>query len=367
MAAGGDGENDGAEKSFEPTAKKLQQAREQGDVPQSRELHGFAAFVGWTLACSFGGMWAVEFLGQHLQVFLSNPTALLISETSPALSAGMADLILYIIAGVSPFFIIPAILSMLSMVAQQSIVFSNEKIMPKLSRISLISGFKQKFGRDALIEFAKGNVKIAMTAAAMWYIAVPIWEAAPGMTGISDRAFGMTIGYVWMKVLFAAAAIAAVVGVVDFLWQRFAFMERMMMTLQEIKDESKESEGDPHFKGMRREKGREIAMSQSVNEVPKADVVITNPTHYAVALKWSRTKGSAPICIAKGVDAIALAIREKAKAHHVPVRPDPPLARTLFASVEIGEEIKEEHYAAVAAAIRFADAIRKKRRAGARI
>ena len=363
MAGGGKEENDGAEKSREPTPRKLEQAREKGDVPQSRELHGFAAFIGWIAACSLAGYWSINYVGERLQLFLANPTILLFRERVPALSEGLTDMALHIALGLSPFVFFPAILSILSLIAQQSIVFSTEKITPKLSRISIMSGFKQKFGRDALVEFFKGNVKIGLTGAAMWYIAAPIIDAAPAMGGVSERLIGVTLGTVWMKALLAACAIAALIGMVDFVWQRFAFMERMMMTLQEVKDEAKESEGDPHFKGQRRQRGREIAMEQSINEVPKADVVITNPTHYAVALKWTRQKGAAPVCIAKGTDAIALAIRTKAQDYKVPVRPDPPLARTLFATVEIGEEIREEHYAAVAAAIRFADAVRKKRKA----
>ena len=137
------------------------------------------------------------------------------------------------------------------------------------------------------------------------------------------------------------------------------------MTRKELTDEMKQSEGDPHLKAQRRQKGMELAMRQSVPDTAKADVVIVNPTHYAVALKWDRASGRAPVCLSKGVDAIAARIREIAAENAVPVHSDPPTARALFAAIEIGEEIRPEHYKPVAAAIRFAEKMRKAARGGA--
>ena len=134
------------------------------------------------------------------------------------------------------------------------------------------------------------------------------------------------------------------------------------MSFQDLKDETKRTEGDPHMKQSRQQRGREIAMNRMLLDVPKADVIIVNPTHYAVALKWSRAPGSAPICVAKGVDEIAKRIREAAVEHQVPIHSDPPTARALHATVDIGDEIEPEHYQAVAAAIRFADALRNQMR-----
>jgi flagellar biosynthetic protein FlhB len=135
------------------------------------------------------------------------------------------------------------------------------------------------------------------------------------------------------------------------------------MSHQEIREETKQSEGDPYMKAERRQRGREIATNRMLLDVPKADVVIVNPTHYAVALQWARTRGSAPVCVAKGQDDVALRIREIAAEAKVPIHSDPPTARALHAAVEIGHEIRPEHYRAVAAAIRFADRMRKAARA----
>jgi flagellar biosynthetic protein FlhB len=167
-----------------------------------------------------------------------------------------------------------------------------------------------------------------------------------------------------MEFLIIALLLALPVGVVDAVFQHAEHIRKNMMSRQEIQDEVKDSEGDPHVKGQRRQKGQQIAMGQMMADVPKADVVIVNPTHYAVALQWSREKGSAPKCVAKGVDEVAAAIRRVANEHAVPIHSDPPTARALHATIEIGEEIMEEHYAPVAAAIRFAEAMRQRAKGG---
>ena len=162
-----------------------------------------------------------------------------------------------------------------------------------------------------------------------------------------------------MVLLTTACLIAVTIAAVDIVWQRFSHSRRLRMSLQEMREEHRQSEGDPHVKGQRRSRAEAIATNRMLLDVPKADVVIVNPTHYAVALRWSRAKGSAPVCVAKGEDAVALRIREVAATAGVPVHVDPPTARALHATVEIGREIAPEHYRAVAAAVRFADRIRR--------
>jgi flagellar biosynthetic protein FlhB len=156
--------------------------------------------------------------------------------------------------------------------------------------------------------------------------------------------------------------ILAVIGVVDLIWQRHDHLRKNRMSRQELLDEIKHSDGDPQVKAQRRQRGREIAMNKMLSDVPQADVVVVNPTHYAVALKWNRAGRGAPVCVAKGVDDVAARIRETAAAAGVPIHSDPPTARALFAAVEIGQEIRPDHYRAVAAAIRFAEAMRLRAR-----
>ena len=156
--------------------------------------------------------------------------------------------------------------------------------------------------------------------------------------------------------------VSLAIGALDYLWQRHDFLRQNRMSHRELKEEHKRSEGDPHLKQERRQRGQQLASGQMMADVPHADVVIVNPTHYAVALKWSRAPGSAPVCVAKGLDHLALAIRDCAIENGVPVRHDPPTARVLHATTAIGQEVDPDHYRAVAAAIRFAEAMRRRAR-----
>lgn len=162
--------------------------------------------------------------------------------------------------------------------------------------------------------------------------------------------------------MFSLCLVAITIGILDIVWQRLNHIRKNRMSRQELIDEMKDAEGDPVTKQQRRARGISLAMNQMLADVPKADVVIVNPTHYAVALKWDASSRRAPVCVAKGTDEIAARIREIAAEHAVPIQRDPPTARALYAGVQIGDEIPRDHYRAVAAAIRFAEGLRKKAR-----
>jgi flagellar biosynthetic protein FlhB len=361
MAQGGD--QDGEEKSFDPTPRKLEQAREKGDIAVSQDLHAAGAYAGLAVAVLVAGSWAAGAFGSALQPFLGladqlegrilGPGGLMLSAAMLG-AAALAAL---------PFFLLPAAGALASLFAQQGFTFAPDKIQPKLSRISPIATAKHKFGPTGLFEFAKSTIKMLILAAlGFWWIA----DNAPRMIGLSKldgRALGPELGATLLSLLTFIAAVALAIGVVDWLWQQFDHKRKLMMTLQEVRDEAKETEGDPHTKQARRRRAEEIATNRMLLDVPKADVVIVNPTHYAVALQWERGKARAPKCVAKGVDEVAARIRERAAAAGVPIHSDPPTARSLHATVEIGREIPREHYRAVAAAIRFADDMRRRARA----
>ena len=167
---------------------------------------------------------------------------------------------------------------------------------------------------------------------------------------------------VLIDILIMVTILSVVVGIGDFLWQKYSHNKKLLMSFQEMRDENKESEGDPHTKGQRRQRGRDIATNRMLLDVPKADVIVVNPTHYAVALKWDRGQKTAPKCVAKGEDEIAARIRETAMASGVPIHSDPPTARAIYATVKVGHEIRPDHYKAIAAALRYADIMRKKAR-----
>ncbi len=212
---------------------------------------------------------------------------------------------------------------------------------------------------DFLRNFAKMMALSGVLVVALWPRMgdIPILIGADAGTA---SGYGLTVVN---SLFFDIFLVSLCFGAVDLLWQHNAHRRRLMMSHKELIDEMKESEGDPHFKHARRSKGQEIVMQQVAAEVPKADVIIVNPTHYAVALAWSRKRGEAPKCLAKGVDEVAARIREIAQANGIPIHSDPPTARALYGSVPVGQEIAPEHYKAVAVAVRFAETMRKKARA----
>ncbi len=351
---------DDDDKQFEPSQRKLDEARRKGDIPRSTDITTAASYGGFILAGMAMGPVAFVGLGSSLSVLLDQADSL--ARTTFAGDAGsLAGGIMGKVApAVSPWFALPAVLALLSIIAQQGLVFASDKVAPKLSRISPISGLKNKFGRAGLFEFVKSFGKLIVFSIVLGFFLtfklpslIETLSMSPGQ--IATRMTELAIG-----LLTIVLGIAMVLGVVDLIWQHAEHNRKNRMTRQEMIDEHKESEGDPQLKQQRRQKGIEIAMNQMLAEVPKADVIIVNPTHFAVALKWERTKGRAPVCIAKGVDDIAAKIRELAAQHAIPIHSDPPTARALHASVEIGDEIRPEHYRAVAAAIRFAETLRKK-------
>ena len=255
--------------------------------------------------------------------------------------------------------IMAAALIVLALLAQRTLLFTSSKLKPKASRISILKNAKNKFGRGGLFEFAKSFVKLLVFSLCLGLFLNANFDTIVGTSAASERGaisvlFDLTTSFLSLAVL-----IAAVIAIIDYGWQVSEHQRKNRMSHKELQDESKESEGDPHLKQARRARAQEVAMNQMMGDVPTADVVIVNPTHYAIALKWEGSRSAAPICVAKGVDDIAMRIKEAAKDAKVAIHSDPPTARAIYAVVEIGQEINPEHYEAVAVAIRFAEALRE--------
>lgn len=357
------GQDDAAEKNHEPTPQKLEESRKKGDVAKSADLGAAAAYLGLMAALLGQGEKALRGVGESLTIFLSGPDLLAGRLLGPGGPAIAAEIVGGVVGAVSPLFFVPAMAVLAVYIAQRAIAPSLTKIEPKLSRISLISNAKNKFGTTGMVEFLKTFIKMSAVSAALAIYLSARTDYFLGMFAANPRAIPREIMQIGVGLLAVICAIAAIIGAADAAWQKFDHSRKLRMSDQEMKDEFKKSEGDPHFKHERRRRGREIATNQMLADVPKADVVVVNPTHYAVALKWARTRGAAPICVAKGTDDVAARIREAAIEAGVPIHPDPPTARLLHAEVEIGDEIHPDHFAAVAAAIRFADQIRAQARA----
>lgn len=355
--SGSDDQSPG-EKEHAPSQKKLDDARRQGDIAKSTELTAAAAYGGLLVAALVGS--AAVTAAATAGVILLDQAPALAQLTSAAAHPVVGGLLTATILPLTLFLLVPAMFSLGALVAQRGIVIAPEKLKPKLSRISPLALAKQKFGPEGLFEFGKSFVKLILVSLVLAYFLIGHADMILASAATDPRLGILYLFGLMGWFLGIVIALTASIGVIDLLWQRHALMKRNRMTRQEMLDEMKDSEGDPQTKAQRRQRGQEIAMNQMLADVAKANVVIVNPTHYAVALKWQRGARTAPILVAKGVDEVARKIRERAAESGVPIHSDPPTARAIHASVDLGKPIQPNHYRAVAAAIRFAEAMRKR-------
>jgi len=357
-----DGQQDDTDKSHEPTRHKLEEARKKGELARSADLNTAAAYGGFLLAAIAAGSASVDRISSALMPLLDQPERLaqLVFEGSAA--APLAGLMMAIVLGLAAWFLIPAGCALASVAAQRAFVVAPTKVKPKLSRLDLWKNAKNKYGPSGLFEFAKSFAKLLLYSLLLGaFLSLRLSDMA-GALHAEPHIIGALMVDMMVEFMSVVLLIALAIGAVDYVWQHFDHMRKNRMSHKEVRDEHKQHEGDPHMKQERRQRATRIAGEQMMADVPEADVVIVNPTHYAVALKWSRLPGAAPVCVAKGVDHVALAIRDMALSSGVPVRHDPPTARALHATTAIGQEIAPDHYRAVAAAIRFAETIRRKAR-----
>ncbi|MEM0937194.1 MAG: flagellar type III secretion system protein FlhB [Pseudomonadota bacterium] len=358
--AEGQSQDESESKIHEPTPRRLEQARQKGDIPRSADLTAAIGYLGVLLAGVVAGGVVVEGIGAASATLIGEAHTL-----APMLFSGHAGglpgaLLRQTTLATLPLFAVPFVLVVLGLLAQRALLFTPDKLMPKLSRISLIQNAKQKFGLSGLVEFAKSFVKlIAYSAALGVYLAFEL-EGLVLSSMLEPRQASLLIGRLALEFMAIIVVISFVIGAVDFIWQVADHRRRNRMSHKELRDETKETEGDPYLKERRRQKSWEIAQNPMIADVANATVVITNPTHYAIALQWTRASAGAPLCLAKGVDAVALRIREAADLADIPIHEDAPTARALYATVEIGEEIGRDHFLQVAAAIRFAENVQAK-------
>jgi flagellar biosynthetic protein FlhB len=356
-------EESGGEKVFDPTPQKLAEARRKGDIPRSSDVTAAATYLALLAVIGTIGALALDRAASVLMVFVAQPDRLegrILGPGGPRLGG---SILVEALAALAPFFLVPIAAVLVSLFAQQAITFSGDKIVPKLSRLSLLANAKRKFGAAGLVEFAKAAVKLAAVAIALFvYLSRDLDRMIGAATAEAQVVGGMMMQSL-VVLLTITTTIAVTIAAIDLVWQRFEHSRRLRMSYQDLREESRQSEGDPHMKAQRRSRAEAIATNRMLLDVPKADVVIVNPTHFAVALKWTRAKGTAPLCVAKGEGEVALKIREVAETAGIPLHSDPPTARALFAAVEVGREIAPEHYRAVAAAIRFSDRMRRAARA----
>jgi len=355
-------EDEDGEKHLEPTERKLDEARRKGEIARSPDLTTAASYGGLLLAAVAAGSASLSGIGLGLAWFLAQADRISIllfsGSASPSLNAVAVDIIL----NLAPWFLLPAGVALAVVLSQRSFVVTPSRISPKLSRISPIANAGQKFGRSGLFEFAKNLTKLLIYCAVLWLFLRARFDDLMQSIWMTPQITMLLLFELCLAFLLVVFVVALAIGFVDLLWQKQDHLRKNLMSYKEMKDESKETEGNPQLKQERRRRAYEIATNRMMQDVPVADVIIVNPTHYAIALKWSRKPGEAPVCVAKGLDEVALRIRELAQEHGVPIHNDPPVARALFSTTNIGDEIASVHYRAVAAAIRFADRMQQKRR-----
>jgi flagellar biosynthetic protein FlhB len=344
-------DNDDSQQTEQPTQKRLEQAREAGDVIKSTEVSAFVVLAGATLAIAmFGKSLAVGIAGILTQ-FIQAPDQMAVDGAG--LASLMRGVLLHLAIVLAPFMGVMLTAAVAGHVLQSKPTFNLEKLLPNFSKLSFLSGFSRLFGLEGWITLLKGLVKLAIVGMAIW---TQLWPERGMLEGIltqSPQAVMADMSHLLFKVLIAALSALLVIAGLDYFFQYTRFMKRNMMSRHEIKEEFRQNEGDPIIKAKVRQIRQERARKRMMAAVPEATVVITNPTHFAVALKYESGKTAAPVCVAKGVDALALRIRAVAEEHEVPVIENPPLARALYATVELDEAIPAEHYKAVAQVIGY--------------
>jgi flagellar biosynthetic protein FlhB len=343
-------ERDGTEHTEDPTPKRLEDAIKRGDVVKSAEVSTWFMIAG-------GAMTIMVFAAPVAQNFkITFGSVLAHANQIPADGPGIADLVKTLAVDVFTMLGIPFLLLSLAALTgnaiQHRIVFSAEPIKPHLSKISPAAGLERLFSKQAFANFAKGLAKLTIFSAV---IAALLWPQRQQLASLVASDPAMILPFTQklaMQMLGTVVAILAIVAAADYLFQYRQWFERQKMSVGEMKEEFRQTEGDPIVKGKLRQLRQMRMRKRMMAAVPKASVIITNPTHFAVALKYERGM-TAPVCVAKGVDLIARRIREVAQSHGIPVVENPPLARALHGTVEIDQAIPQEHYRAVAEIIGY--------------
>ena len=348
--------NDDQERSEDPTPKRLEDAIKRGDVAKSQEVNTWFLLAGGTLALfAFGGVAAEHLARTFAQLFATSHAVGLDGRAIIRLSGSV---LLDAMIAVGPLLLLAIISAFGGNLVQHRWLWTGESLRPQLSRISPAAGAKRLFSKHALVQFAKGLAKIGIVSAVIVAVMMPEVGTITRLISSDYTMILPVANTLALRLLIAVVAVMALVAALDWLWTHHTWYERQRMSVRDIREEYKETEGDPTIKAKLRQIRQSRMRKRMMAEVPSATVVITNPTHFAVALKYEKGM-NAPLCVAKGQDAVALRIREVAEQHRVPIVENPPLARALHKTVEIDEEIPPEHYRAVAEVIGYVMRLRR--------
>lgn len=344
-------DEDDSQKTEDPTAKKLSNARSKGQVASSQEVKSW-----FVLMAGAGGLiFMSPFVANEIRL-ISTPfieQAHVYAFDFEALRASLVGMIIDIGLATAPFFALILIFAFGGNILQFGLLVAPEKIKPDPSKLSLIKGVQRMFSLRSIVEFTKGIMKLIVIAGLTMFLTIPMLEDVELLPAFSMGAILDRVQELVVVISIATVGVMMAIAALDFLYQKYAFTKQMRMSKQEVKDEHKQSEGDPLVKAKIRSLRQQRARERMMSNVPDADVVVTNPTHFAVALKYEVSEMAAPKLVAKGVDTLAFRIREVAEENDVPIVENPPLARALYAAVELDEEIPQEHFVAVAEVIGY--------------
>ena len=346
-----------ADKTEEPTSKKLEDARKEGQVAKSQEIsNAVGLFALFLMIRFYAGTLGGNFLGLFNYVYNEIPDAIKMYEGNipiRSIERMLGLLLTRILLWALPFFIVGFIIAFITNLLQVGWKVTTKPMQPKLNKLSPAKGIKKIFSTKSIFELGKSLLKIIAIVAVVYAFLVSQQESIfllydiPLFTGI--QMLGSLVVNMGLRVAF----VYLIIAIIDLIYQRRKFHKDMMMTKQEVKDEFKEAEGDPQIKSKQRQRMQEASRRRMMAELPKADVVITNPTHYAAAIKYEQGVDDAPVLLAKGADLVAQRIKEIAAEHEIEIVENKPLARMLYTNVEIGQEVPPELYQAVAEVLAY--------------
>lgn len=352
-------EQDKSQKTEDPTDRKLSEAHKRGEVAKSTEVTALFSLIMGTLVFAFYSADMATKLRVALSRFFEQ------AHTRAFEAADMAAMFREVMGIITIAILAPLALIILGGVAgnlvQHKPVFTTEKMKPKLSKISPLAGIKRLFAMPSLVNFLRAVFKLVLVSVIVVAVLWPERDQLALVTTVDPAMILPVVQSLGLQILSAVIGVLTILAIIDFTYQKYNFMVTQRMTKQEVKDEFKQSDGDPKIKAKLAQIRAERSRTRMMAAVPDATVVVMNPTHYAVALSYEPDDMAAPICVAKGVDAVALRIRETAEEHDVAIVENPPLARALYASVELDEEIPPDHFKAVAEVIGYVMRLKRNR------
>ncbi len=346
-----------SEQTEDPSSKKLEDAHKKGDVAKSQEVTTWFMILGSALMFALIAPLTSATLMRQLSNLLANADRYQLGGSgTAAMFEGLARTVF--VTALLPLAFL-AVFAVAANLIQHKLVWSLDPVKPKLSKISLLEGSKRLFSMEALFNFAKGLMKLSVVGGVMFFALWGERDRLETMVGVDLWLVMADFEALGLKIFVGTLAIVTIIAIADFMYQRQRYWEKQKMTVREVRDEHKNMEGDPQIKSRIRKLRADKSRQRMMAAVPDATVVVTNPTHYAVALKYDKGM-SVPVCVAKGIDAIALRIRVLARESDVAIVENPALARALYASVEINDSIPAEHFRAVAQVIGYVMGLRQK-------